>query len=137
MQTAAEHIARGRDMTRSLARAAFGWGIALWLIGYVLGMMFYFLVPVALIGWVLTPVALAITIWVLATRIEGPSLGFYAVVAIVWTLLAVALDYVFLVRLLHPADGYYKADVYIYYATMLVLPLAVGWWKTRKAAQAK
>jgi hypothetical protein len=124
-------------MTKSLAKAAFGWGLGLWLIGYVLGVAMFFVVPAALIGWVLTPIALVITIWVLATRIDGPSLGFYAAVAVIWALLAVVLDYVFIVRLLHPADGYYKADVFIYYAAMLVLPLAAGWWKTRKAAQAK
>jgi hypothetical protein len=28
-----------------------------------------------------------------------------------------------------PADGYYKLDVFIYYALTLLVPLAVGWWK--------
>jgi hypothetical protein len=37
----------------------------------------------------------------------------------------------FIVKLLNPADGYYKADVYLYYALTFISPLIVGWWKER------
>jgi hypothetical protein len=30
---------------------------------------------------------------------------------------------------LSPAGGYYKADVYLYYALTFISPLIVGWWK--------
>lgn len=35
---------------------------------------------------------------------------------LVWTLIAVLDDHLFIVRALKPADGYYKPDVYLYYA---------------------
>ena len=34
-------------------------------------------------------------------------------------------------QLFKPADGYYKPDVYLYYAITFVLPIVVGWWKLR------
>jgi hypothetical protein len=46
--------------------------------------------------------------------------------------MAIVLDYVFLVMMFKPEDGYYKLDVYFYYFFTLVLPLLVGWVKTTK-----
>lgn len=57
--------------------------------------------------------------------------------AVVWTMLAVALDYLLIVRAFHPSDGYYKADVYLYYSLMFVMPLAVGWWKGTRLSHQK
>ncbi|MGE5624192.1 MAG: hypothetical protein ACM3ZT_01435 [Bacillota bacterium] len=50
----------------------------------------------------------------------------------VWTALAVALDYLLIVKLLKPTDGYYKPDVYLYYALTFLLPLLAFGWKTRR-----
>ena len=108
----------------------FGWGFALWLIGYLLGIALFFVLPPALLGWVITPIGIAITIFVLFKRIEG-SLQHYVLIAAAWTAMAIALDYIFIVMLLNPPDGYYKLDVYIYYALTFMLPLAVGIWKSR------
>jgi hypothetical protein len=44
--------------------------------------------------------------------------------AIVWTLIAIVFDYLFIVKALNPADGYYKLDVFLYYALTFILPLA-------------
>ena len=117
---------------RSLARDALGWGLGLWLLGYVLGIALFFVVPVPLIGWVLTPVATLVTILVVLTRVRTGSAARDAVVAVAWTAIAIAMDYVFMVVLLHPADGYYHADVLLYYALTLALPIAGGWWKRRR-----
>lgn len=69
-------------------------------------------------------------------KIHAPDIRHYAIVAVVWTLPAVALDYLFIVRAFRPVDGYYKADVYLYYSLTFVMPLAVGWWKaTRRPRQ--
>jgi hypothetical protein len=46
--------------------------------------------------------------------------------ALVWSAMAVVLDYLFIVKAFNPADGYYKADVYLYYLLTVLLPLAVG-----------
>jgi hypothetical protein len=121
-------------MNWQLVKEALGWGIVLWLIGYVLGVALFAFVPVAVIGWILMPVGIVITLFVLLKRIKGTSFLHYAVLAVVWTMLAVVLDYLLLVKLFKPADGYYKLDVYLYYAFTFFLPLIVGWRKGRKAS---
>jgi hypothetical protein len=112
-----------------LLKTSFRWGVVLWLIGYFLGMIFFVLLPPAAIGWVVMPLGLAITVWVLNRKISCHAWREYALVATVWTLLAVVLDYIFVVKAIDPPDGYYKLDVYLYYALTFVLPFVVGWWK--------
>lgn len=116
-------------MTKQLLKDSLLWGFVLWLIGYVLGFIFFALVPPAMIGWVIMPLGLIITLWVLFKKVKGTSFKYYLTVAVVWTLIAVIFDYLFIVKLLKPADGYYKLDVYLYYALTFILPLLVGWKK--------
>jgi hypothetical protein len=108
-----------------LLEYALGWGIGLWLIGYVLGIALFAVVPNALIGWVIMPIGVAVTIAVLL-RVKAEPLWFYAILSIVWTALAVVLDYVFILKAFSPPDGYYKVDVYLYYVLTFTLPLLVG-----------
>ena len=103
--------------------------------GYLLGFAFFFIVRPDTLGWAIAPFGLAVTIWVALKKVHGASLAHYAMIGAVWTLLAVVLDYFLLVKLLHPADGYYKADVYLYYALCFAVPVVVGWWKLRSAGQ--
>jgi hypothetical protein len=112
-----------------LLKDSLGWGLFLWLVGYVLGIALFALAPVAIIGWIIMPIGAAITLWVLVTRIHAESLGYYAVLSVVWTALAIVFDYVFIVKTFAPADGYYKPDVYLYYALACLLPLGVGIYK--------
>jgi heme/copper-type cytochrome/quinol oxidase subunit 4 len=119
-------------MNRQLIKDALGWGIGLWLIGYLFGIVLFLLVPADLIGWVLSPIATVITLWVLMKKVAGDSMGYYIKVAIAWTVIAILFDYLFLVKLLNPADGYYKLDVYLYYILTLFLPILVGWYKVKK-----
>ena len=111
---------------------AFGWGFALWLIGYLLGFALFFVVPPSMLGWAIMPIGFAIAVFVSIKKIGGGkgTFGYYVPIAVVWTLLAIVLDYIFIVMMLNPADGYYKLDVYIYYALTFALPLAAGYWKT-------
>jgi hypothetical protein len=88
-------------------------------------------VPPALLGWTIMPFGVAITLWVLFKKIKSETLSYYLKLAVVWTLIAIIFDYVFLVKMLKPADGYYKLDVYVYYALMLLLPVIVGWKRNR------
>ncbi len=108
-----------------LLQYAVGWGIGLWLIGYVLGIALFAVVSNGLIGWIIMPIGVVITIAVLL-RVKSEPLWFYATLSIVWTVLAVLLDYVFIVKAFSPPDGYYKVDVYLYYALTFTLPLIVG-----------
>jgi len=48
----------------------------------------------------------------------------------IWTIIAVVFDYIFIVKLLKPLDFYYKLDVYLYYSLTFILPILVGWRKT-------
>jgi hypothetical protein len=107
---------------------AFGWGFVLWLIGYLLGMILFFVVPLNMIGWIILPIGIIITLWVLLKKIKGDSFNYYLHLAIVWTLIAIVFDYLFIVKALN-ADGYYKLDVYVYYALTFILPLVAYYQK--------
>ena len=113
-------------------RDSLGWGVALWLIGYILGFVFYAFVPADVIGWYIMPFGIVITLFVLFKFIRGANLQYYLKVGFIWTLTAIVFDYIFLVQLLKPADGYYKLDVYVYYGLTFVLPLLVGWYKNKR-----
>lgn len=119
-------------MNRQMAVDALGWGIGLWLVGYLLGIAFFFVLPPSLIGWAITPIGLALTLWVLLTRIKSRSMPHYVVLAVAWTLIAITLDYLMIVQVFKPKDGYYKVDVVLYYAFTFICPLLVGWWKSAR-----
>src|SRR3989344_5516693 len=116
-------------MTSWFYKDAFGWGFVLWLVGYALGMILFSVMPISMIGWIIMPIGTALTLWVLFKKVSGGSFAYYFLLAIVWTLIAVACDYLFLVKAFKLADGYYKLDVYLYYALTFALPLIVGWRK--------
>jgi len=121
--------------SKQFYKDALGWGVALWFIGYVLGVVLFVFVPATLLGWIIMPIGIVITLFVLLKKIKSESFQQYALIAVAWTLIAIVFDYIFLVMLFKPADGYYKLDVYFYYALTFMLPLAVGWYKshTQKA----
>ena len=75
------------------------------------------------------PVGIVLTLWVLLKKVKGNSLKYYLLLAVIWTLIAIVFDYFFLVKAFKPADGYYKLDVYLYYALTFILPLFAGWRK--------
>lgn len=77
------------------------------------------------------PFGIAFTLWVLQKKITLTTIRSFLVLATVWTALAVILDYIFILQLLKPADGYYKTDVYLYYLLTFVLPLLFGLRKNR------
>ena len=120
-------------MDRQTIIDTLGWGLALWLIGYILGILFFFVLPAPLIGWAILPIGVIITLFVLLAKVAGNNLRYYAVLAVAWTAIAIACDYIFIVLLFRPAEPYYKADVYLYYLLTLALPLLAGWWKGRAA----
>ena len=119
-------------MRPRLLKDACGWGFVLWLVGYALGLLLFPLVPAAAIGWIITPFGTAMTVWIAFTKVKGTSLRYFTIVALAWLLIAVVGDYVFIVKAFGPPDGYYKLDVYLYYALTLAIPLMAGW--TRRIA---
>ncbi|MEQ1603665.1 MAG: hypothetical protein ABL999_02240 [Pyrinomonadaceae bacterium] len=113
-------------MSKELLKDTVGWGALLWLIGYVLGIVLFAFVPVSSIGWIVMPLGTIFTLWVLLAKVKNKSLRYYILLASVWTVIAVVFDYLFLVKLFKPTDGYYKLDVYLYYSLTFALPLIVG-----------
>jgi len=114
---------------KQLYKDVLGWGFILWFIGYALGIMLFAVVPLSVVGWIIMPIGTIITIWVLVKKVKADSFQYYALLAIIWTLIAIIFDYFFLVKLFKPVDGYYKLDVYLYYILTFVLPIIVGWRK--------
>lgn len=119
-------------MDKQLFKDGFGWGFLLWLIGYILGIILFIIVPSTMIGWVIMPIGIIIAFWVLSKKIKGNQIQRYLLISIIWTLVAIVFDYFFLVKLFKPADGYYKPDVYLYYALTFILPIIVGFRKSHK-----
>ena len=109
-------------MTKEFFKDAFGWGFLLWLIGYALGMVFFSIVPAHMIGYFVSPIGIVITLWVLIKKLRGDNMIYYLKVAVVWVVIAVVCDYLFLVR----------AFNYFYYTLTFVLPLLAGIFKTKK-----
>lgn len=118
-------------MNRQLFKDIFGWGFLLWLFGYVLGIVLFMMVSPSILGWVIMPFGIALTLWVLLKKIKTASIKHYLLLAVGWTLIAIVFDYFLLVKVLKPADGYYKLDVYLYYTLTFILPLIIGWNKNR------
>ena len=117
-------------MDKQLLKDGLGWGIALWFVGYVLGIVLFMLVPLYLLGWIITPIGIIITLWVLFKKIKSSALVHYIAIAVIWTLIAVVCDYALIVKLFGSTE-YYKLDVYLYYAFTFALPLIVGFKKSR------
>ncbi len=134
MSTTGRENSRGNtekkiNMSKKFLKDGFGWGFILWFIGYMLGILLFAVVPVGLLGWVIMPFGILITLWVLLKKVKGDSFRYYILIATVWTVIAIVCDYLFLVKVFKPADGYYKPDVYLYYALMFALPILIGWKK--------
>lgn len=116
----------------------FVWGFVLWLVGYIAGFILFFVVPKENIGWIITPFATILTIWVIIKKVKRPELMCYFGLGLIWTIMAIGLDYVFLVKMLKTGSTYYKPDVYLYYALTFTLPIIVGYWKYKhKSPEAK
>ena len=112
------------------------WGFMLWLIGYILGIVFFMIMPANMIGWAITPIATIITLWVLFKKIEREKFTDCIALGFVWTIMAVILDYIFIVKLFNSAN-YYKLDVYIYYFLAFAFPVIVGWYKMKSKNKIK
>jgi len=121
-------------MNTRFLKDALGWGLVLWATGYALGVLLFAVVPPSLIGWIITPFGTAITLWITFNKVKGDTRQYFVLVALVWLSIAIIGDYVFIVKAFKPADGYYKPDVYLYYALTLAIPIVAGW--TRRVDRA-
>jgi len=112
---------------QQLLKDTAGIGTLLWLIGYLASLVLYFSPLSYTLGWVLlvifTPFTIWVTWWWFRKRIL--PLSYYAGIAVSWTVIAVVLDYLFIVLLFHSPD-YYMPDVFVYYAVMFLVPVGIG-----------
>ena len=109
------------------------WGLVLWFIGWVLGVVLFMTPLKDYMGWIITPIGTLITIWVLLKKVDREQYMCYLGVAIFWTVIAIVMDLLFNVLLFNIGVSYYKLDIYIYYALTFILPLLVGAYKFRKS----
>jgi len=104
-----------------------GLGVVLWLIGYLASLVLFFSPYAGIMGWILlavfTPVTIAVTWWWFRQR-ERLPLQYYACVGVAWILIAVVLDYLFIVLMFQAT--YYESDVFVYYAVTFLIPVGVG-----------
>jgi hypothetical protein len=109
-----------------------GLGIVLWLIGYLASLVLFFSPFAAIMGWILivvfTPVTIVIAWWWFNRRDRHP-LQYYMKVGIAWMLIAIVLDYVFIVLLFQAT--YYGPDVFLYYALTFFIPVGIGLYLNR------
>jgi hypothetical protein len=109
-----------------------GLGTLLWLIGYLASMALFFSPLSYSLGWIILAVFTPFTVWVTWWWFRpGGSLPlqYYAEVGAAWALIAVVLDYLFIVLLFRAT--YYAPDVFLYYALMFLIPVGVGWYLGR------
>lgn len=116
---------------------AVGLGTLLWLFGYVASLVLFFTPFVNNLGWIIsaifTPITIVIT-W-LWFRARDLPLLYFVKVGIVWTVIAIVLDYLFIVQLFQAT--YYETDVFVYYALTFLIPAGVGLylnWSREKPA---
>ncbi|MCX6722918.1 MAG: hypothetical protein NT094_02495, partial [Candidatus Staskawiczbacteria bacterium] len=81
-----------------------------------------------MIGWAITPIGMIIILWVLFIKIKREKFTNYISLGVVWAIMAIFLDYVFIIKLFN-STNYYKLDVYIYYILIFLLPILVGYYK--------
>ena len=107
-------------------------GAALWLIGYIASLVLFFSPFHEVMGWilliVLTPVTIIIAYLWFRKR-ERLPVQYFAKVGVAWLLIAVVLDYLFIVLLFQAI--YYGADVFVYYALTFLIPVGVGYGLNR------
>jgi hypothetical protein len=128
-----QQIVREPDSTQQILKDTAGFGILFWLVGYLAGMVLFFTPFKDNMGWIIfaifTPFTILVTWWWFRNR-GYLSREYYAGVGVAWALIAVVLDYLFIVVLFSSA-AYYSLHIYLYYALMFLIPAGVGMYLNR------
>lgn len=103
-----------------------GLGTGLWLIGYLASLLLFFSPFADSMGWIITavctPVTIAIAWWWFRER--DLPLTYFVLVGLAWTVIAIVLDYLCIVRLFQ--TPYYEIDIFVYYTLTFLIPVGVG-----------
>jgi cation transport ATPase len=115
-----------------------GLGTVLWLIGYLASLVLFFTPYAGIMGWILlaafTPITIVIAWWWFRHRAPLP-LHYYTGVGAAWVIIAIILDYLFIVLLFQAT--YYEPDVFVYYTATFLIPVGVGLYLNRNVPVAK
>jgi hypothetical protein len=114
-------------------------GTLLWIAGYLASMAVYFSgLNYDFWGKVVLLVYIPCTFVVTLRYFSGRdlTLPYYCLVGLAWSIIAVLLDYPFIV-LRFGAFQYYTPDVYLYYAAMFIIPVVVGVYRKLQARPAE
>jgi len=115
-----------------------GLGTAFWLIGYLASLVLFYTPYAGIMGWILlavfTPVTIAIA-WLWFKHREPLTLQYYAGVGGAWVIIAIILDYLFIVLLFQ--ETYYEPDVFVYYTATFLIPVGVGLYLNMNVPVAK
>jgi hypothetical protein len=121
------------DSPQQILKDTAGPGIFFWLVGYLAGMVLFFTPFRDNMGWIIaaifTPFTILVTWWWFRNR-GYLSREYYASVGVAWALIAIVLDYLFIVRLFG-SPAYYSLHIYLYYALMFLIPVAIGMYLNR------
>lgn len=112
-------------MKKHFFKNAVGWGILLWLFGYILGIILFMFIPESYLYLIIMPLGTALTLWVLFKKVKSKSFHYYFWLAVIWTLIAIVFDYLFLVKLFN-STNYYSFHIYLYYFLTFALPIFIG-----------
>jgi cation transport ATPase len=105
-----------------------GLGGGLWLLGYVCSLVLFFTPLKSIMGWILFALFTPVTAWVAyrVFRSRQKAFRYCMKVAASWLLIAIILDYFFII-VLFANNSYYASDVFAYYAATFLIPLLVGY----------
>lgn len=111
----------------------FVFGILLWVMGFVGSLILYPFVSLDIMGWILFAIFTPVTILISYFRFRKRDMKFfyYLMTGVFWMLIAIVLDYIFIVKLLSSVD-YYKLDVFVYYIVTFLIPVGIGLIKNKK-----
>lgn len=116
----------------------FGYGIGFWLLGYIAGIILFMFLPLNLLGWVLIIIFSPIYIYLTLKRFKNrdEEFKYYGLIAIVWTVIAIVFDYLFIV-MLFSNPNYYQIDIAVYYLITFIVPLGIGFAKSKDIVNPK
>lgn len=104
------------------------YGLVIWLVGFVLGMVLFPFVEISVMGWILMPVTLIVALF-LSMRIRrkrsAAAVSTFIGVGLSWVALSLILDYAILVKG-YSAENFYDVDIIIYYIGVLLIPIIVS-----------
>lgn len=116
-----------KEQTRNKLIDTLGLGFLIWLIGFIASIILWGFISHDILGWVLFVIFIPLMLYMPYRRFKGrkEAAGYYFLVGLVWLIIAVVFDYIFIMKLFNAQD-YYKPDVFVYYTVTFLMPFLIG-----------